>query len=83
MKSLSPCDEKRWLPLLEIQEIQLELMEELADRKAKDNQTTGSNYWLLIEAWQHGIPDWGIALGTGGNGICFRRTAGVGDYRYY
>jgi len=43
----------------------------------------GSNYWMLLEAWQHGIPDWALALGTGGNGTCFRRTAGVGDFRYY
>ncbi len=42
-----------------------------------------SNYWVLIEGWQHGIPDWGLAYGTGGNGSCFRRTAGMGDIRFY
>lgn len=42
-----------------------------------------SNYWVLIEGWQHGIPDWALALGTGGNGSCFRRTAGMADMRFY
>src|SRR5574341_1118852 len=33
----------------------------------------GIKYWVQIEAWQHGIPDWGIAAGTGGDGWYFRR----------
>ena len=37
-----------------------------------------SNYWIQIEATQQGIPDWGIATGTG-NGYHFLRTAYVGD----
>lgn len=41
-----------------------------------------TKYWIQIEASQHGIPDWGIAAGTGGDGKYFRRTAGNGDYFY-
>ena len=36
--------------------------------------TGGTKYWVQIEAWQHGIPDWGLAQGTGGNGAHFRRV---------
>jgi hypothetical protein len=43
----------------------------------------GSNYWILIKAVQGGIPEWGLAQGTGGDGKCFRRIAGVGDWYYY
>lgn len=43
----------------------------------------GSNYWLLIRADQMGIPEWGIALGSGGNGGCFRRVAGAADWWFY
>lgn len=42
----------------------------------------GVKYWVQIEAWQHGIPDWGIAAGTGGDGKYFRRIANVGDIYY-
>ena len=44
--------------------------------------TSGIKYWVQIEAWQHGIPDWGIAVGTGGDGDYFRRFANVGDIFY-
>lgn len=45
--------------------------------------TAGTKYWVQIEAWQHGIPDWGLALGSGGEGTHFQRTAGiVGDIHY-
>ena len=40
-------------------------------------------YWVLIQANQTGLPEWGIALGSGGNGKCFRRIANVGDWWYY
>ncbi len=43
----------------------------------------GVKYWVQIEGWQHGIPDWGLAAGTGGNGSHFVRAAGIGDFRYY
>jgi hypothetical protein len=43
----------------------------------------GSNYWLLIVANEPSIPDWAIALGSGGNGGCFRRTAGMADWWFY
>lgn len=42
----------------------------------------GAKYWIQIEASQHGIPDWGIAAGTGGNGKYFRRIAAAGDIFY-
>lgn len=42
----------------------------------------GTKYWVQIEAIQDGIPHWGIAVGTGGDGRHFRRTAGAGDFRY-
>lgn len=34
--------------------------------------TGGVKYWLRIDAWQKGYPDWGVAKGTGGNGYHFR-----------
>ncbi|MFO0830751.1 MAG: immunoglobulin domain-containing protein [Phycisphaerales bacterium] len=43
----------------------------------------GTKYWVQIEAWQPGFPSWGIAVGTGGNGSHFHRTAGVADAYYY
>ena len=42
----------------------------------------GVKYWVQIEAYQHGIPDWGLAAGTGGDGGYFRRIAGMGDAFY-
>ncbi len=42
----------------------------------------GVKYWVQIEGWQHGIPDWGLAAGTGGSGGYFRRIAGMGDAYY-
>ena len=32
----------------------------------------GVQYWVQIEAWQAGFPDWGLARGTGGDGYHFR-----------
>ena len=40
-------------------------------------------YWVLIQANQTGIPEWGLALGASGNGGCFRRIANVGDFWFY
>lgn len=34
--------------------------------------TGGVKYWLRIDAWQKGYPDWGVIKGTGGNGYHFR-----------
>jgi len=45
--------------------------------------TAGSNYWLLIQANQSGIPEWGMALGSGPYGGCFRRVAGMADWYFY
>lgn len=42
----------------------------------------GIKYWVQIEAFQHGIPDWGLAAGTGGDGKHFRRIANLGDIFY-
>jgi hypothetical protein len=42
----------------------------------------GTKYWVQIEAIQQGIPAWGIATGTGGDGRHFRRVAGAGDFMY-
>lgn len=41
-----------------------------------------TRYWLQIEAWQPGWPNWGIAVGTGGNGSHFRRFSYIGDAFY-
>ena len=33
--------------------------------------TAGVKYWIQVEAWQSGFPDWSIAAGTGGDGSYF------------
>ena len=42
----------------------------------------GAKYWVQIEAFQSGAPDWGFVKGTGGDGQYFRRLAGGGGYIY-
>ncbi|MFO0837722.1 MAG: dockerin type I repeat-containing protein [Phycisphaerae bacterium] len=42
-----------------------------------------TRYWVQIEAWQAGIPNWGLATGTGGNNSHFHCTAGAGDKYYF
>jgi hypothetical protein len=42
----------------------------------------GTKYWLQIEAFQHGVPDWGLSAGMGGDGHYFRKTADEGIYQY-
>lgn len=37
--------------------------------------TGGTRYWLYILAWHHGVPEWGFAAGSGGNGHYFRRLS--------
>jgi PKD repeat protein len=44
--------------------------------------STGTTYWVQIEAWQAGVPDWGIAAGSGGNGQHFRRITNGSDIFY-
>ncbi len=44
--------------------------------------TGGTKYWVQIEAPQGGIPDWGIAAGTGGDGKYFLGFAATGDIYY-
>jgi hypothetical protein len=44
--------------------------------------TAGVRYWVQIEAPQGGVPDWGIAAGTGGDAKYFRRFAAAGDVFY-
>ena len=43
---------------------------------------SGKKYWLQIEAFQSGVPDWGIAAGTGGDGSHFRRMSNGVDFFY-
>jgi len=45
----------------------------------------GIKYWIQIEASQNGIPDWGIASGTGDDGGYFRkiRNPSTGDPNFY
>ena len=38
----------------------------------------GTKYWVQIEAYQPGAPDWGLAAATGGDGQYFRRLEGDG-----
>ncbi len=42
----------------------------------------GTTYWVQIEAWQGGVPDWGMAVGSGGDGKHFRRTTNGSDIFY-
>jgi hypothetical protein len=42
----------------------------------------GTPYWLRIEAVQHGIPDWGLAQATSGDGSHFRQIHQAGDKHY-
>jgi hypothetical protein len=44
--------------------------------------TAGTKYWVQIEAWQTGVPDWGLAVGTGGDNKHFRGMAVAGDIHY-
>ena len=39
-------------------------------------------YWVQIEAYQQGVPDWGMSVGANGTGTYFRRTTGAGDAVY-
>lgn len=47
--------------------------------------SAGVKYWVQIEAFQQGsIPDWGIAVGTGGDVSHYLRESGAGgDIRYH
>jgi hypothetical protein len=45
-------------------------------------QAAGSTkYWVQIEAWHHGIPEWSFASGTGGDGHYFRYLTGGPYYQ--
>lgn len=41
----------------------------------------GTKYWLRIEASQNTLPDWGIAVGTGGDGQYFRFSTGLATFQ--
>ncbi len=41
-----------------------------------------TRYWLLIEAFQNYVPDWGIAVGTGGTPGYYKGMAKAGDIFY-
>jgi hypothetical protein len=47
--------------------------------------TAGTKYWVQLEAFQHGPPDWGIVAGTGGDRQHFQRYAAAGNvyYRFF
>ena len=49
---------------------------------AQFQATAGTPYWVQIEAYQHGLPDWGITGGSGGDGSHFLRYSVVGDIHY-
>jgi hypothetical protein len=40
----------------------------------------GTKYWIRIEASQIGIPDWGIAQGTGGDSTHFMFDTGAARF---
>jgi hypothetical protein len=40
----------------------------------------GTKYWIQIEAYQWGVPDWSLLKGMGGNGVHFRGIGGTGLY---
>lgn len=42
----------------------------------------GHTYWVRIEAEQVGYPDWGIAIGTGGNNQHFQFSTGAARFSY-
>ncbi|MFO0965253.1 MAG: hypothetical protein U0793_06665 [Gemmataceae bacterium] len=42
----------------------------------------GHTYWIRIEASQVGYPDWGIAVGTGGNASHFQFSTGAARFSY-
>jgi hypothetical protein len=42
----------------------------------------GTKYWIRIEATQSGYPDWGIAVGTGGDGQHFAFSTGAARFYY-
>ncbi len=42
----------------------------------------GTKYWLRIEAFQPVYPDWGIAAGTGGDGVHFWYDTGTKTFRF-
>lgn len=42
----------------------------------------GHTYWMRIEASQIGYPDWGVALGTGGNNQHFQFSTGAAQFSY-
>jgi hypothetical protein len=42
----------------------------------------GTPYWLRIEAFQTNYPDWGIAVGTGGDGQYYRFSTGLAQFLF-
>lgn len=43
--------------------------------------SANTKYWLYILAWQNGVPEWGFAAATGGNGSHFRFVRGIHMYQ--
>lgn len=42
----------------------------------------GTKYWLRIEAFQPVFPDWGVSIGTGGDGTHFVYDTGTKTFRF-
>jgi hypothetical protein len=42
----------------------------------------GTPYWLRIEAFQNTYPDWGIAVGTGGDGQYYRFSTALAQFLF-
>lgn len=42
----------------------------------------GTKYWVRIEGVQIGYPDWGIAVGTGGDATHFRFSTGAAQFSF-
>ncbi len=41
-----------------------------------------TKYWIRIEAWQNGYPDWSLATGSGGDGRHFAFSTGAARFSY-
>ena len=44
--------------------------------------SAGTKYWVRIEGVQVGYPDWGIAVGTGGNAQHFQFSTGAAQFAF-
>ena len=47
------------------------------------NASNGVKYWIRLEASQSGVPDWGIASGSGGDNQHFNFSTGAARFSFY